>query len=151
MYRRNRGFPDTPEGRRQANLDYEREVRERVPEGHKWFAGWTNWFETPPPANVPVEYMVTDGRRYGVKAFEDPANTWYSPVAAWWWRIPPAGLYYNPANMPLDTFLRVRADLGPHEATEVWNEAHREKAWFEKSLPYESAIARIQRGELVLE
>ena len=72
-------------------------------------------------------------------------------MAAWWWRIPPEGLYYNPANMPLETYLLVRADLGPHKATEVWNEAHREKEWYEKPLSPASAIARIQRGELVVE
>lgn len=125
----NRGYPDTPEGRRLAHLEYEREVRDRVAK-HKWFAGWTNWFDAPPPENIPVEYMGADGRRYGVKAFEDPANTWYAPVASWWWRVNTrwSEFYYDPLIMPLETFLRLRADLGPHKATEVWNEAHREKA-----------------------
>jgi|ERR1700739_379507 len=148
-YLRNRGYEDTPEGRRLAHEEYEREVRDsRI--NHKWFTGWTNWFDAPPPANTPVEYMVADGRRYGVKAFEDPKNTWYPPVASWWWRIPPDGLYYDPLRMTLETFQLVRADLGPHKAKDVWEAAQRAGAWHDRPLPLNSALARIQRGELVL-
>jgi hypothetical protein len=142
-------FYETHEDRLEAELKYEISVRDLVPAGHWWFAGWTNWFDAPPPANVEVEYMYTDGRRFGIKVFEDPANTWYSPVASWWWRIPPIGLYYNPDNMPLKTFVLVRADLGPHFATEMWEQARRRMEWAPTPLPYNSALARIQRGELV--
>lgn len=129
-------------------VEYEIKVRNRVTSAHSWYDGWTNWHEQPPPANVAVEYMYLDGRRYGIKRFEDPAHTWYRPVAAWWWRVPPTDLYYDPLRMPLEHFKLVRADLGPHEATRVWEEANTRKYDTSRPLPANSALARIQRGEL---
>ena len=74
------------------------------------FPGWFNWSVIPPPANVMVEFMYQDGRKYGTKIFENPNDTWHPPVHCWYWRIPPAGLFYDPFILDLDTFKQMRGD-----------------------------------------